>query len=65
MLIGVELGPVQLGAPKGLRVLRIGDLLGVPPVIGEFVFAAFGGGAGQLGFRVGAEELERSRRSPL
>ena len=65
MVRAVEFGPVELRPLEGLWVLRIGDIVGIPSVIGELPLAALGGGAGQLGFRMGAEELERRRRTPF
>ncbi len=62
---GADLRPVQLGALEGLRILRVGDVVGVPAVLGELGFASLGGGAGQLRLGVRAEELERSRRPPF
>ena len=59
VLAVVDLGPVQLRPFERRRILRIGNLVGVPPVLGELTLAALGGRSGQLGFRVGAEELER------
>ena len=49
-VLGVgDLGPIQLGAQEGLRVLRVGDLRGVPAVVGELRLASIGGCPGQLG----------------
>ena len=55
----------SLDRSKRLGVLRVGDLVGVPAVLGELGLAALGGGPGQLRFGVGGEELERARRAPL
>ena len=65
VLAVVDLVPVELGPFEGRRVLRIGNLVGVPAVLGELALAALGGRPCQLGFRMGAEELERRRRPPL
>ena len=59
VFVGVDLGPVQFRAFKCCRVLRVGDLVGVPSVLGEFALAALGGGPGQIGLGMAGEELER------
>ena len=59
VLAVVDLVPLQPGAFEGRRVLRVGDLVGVPPVLGELTLAALGGGPGQIRFRMAAEELKR------
>ena len=47
---GVDLGPIQLGPQKCLRVLRVGNVVSIPAMLGELGLAALGGGAGQLRF---------------
>ena len=49
MFTGVDLAPVQLGSLEGLRVLRVGNVVSVPAVLGELGFAALGGGAASSG----------------
>ena len=62
VLAGAGLVPVQLGALERLWVLRVGNVVGIPAVLGEFRFAAVPGGLSQLGFGVRAEELKRRGR---
>lgn len=43
-----DLAPIQFGALEGRRVLRVGNLVGVPAVLGELGFAPLGSGAGKV-----------------
>jgi hypothetical protein len=61
VLTVVDFVPVELGPFEGRWVLRVGNLVGLPTVLGELTLAALGGRHGQVRFRVGAEELERRR----
>ena len=61
----VELGPVQLGALEGRRVLRVGHDGRVPAHPLELLDPALGRRLAELGLGVRGEELERRRRRPL